>query len=175
MFKLFYNLIETMTPTKIQEQFMWLAHAEGKTFDEISKLLNVPRETISQWEIELRPLWQKIAEIKKIHTQKADELPFKDFYNWYLQHEQNKCCVYCGITEKQIEILFSKDDKLTKRNRGKKLELDRKSPNLPYDDTKNIVWACYWCNNAKTDTFSFEEFKIIGKTISEIWDKRLNQ
>lgn len=164
-----------MKPTETQEQFMWLAHAVGESFDEISKQLGVPRETISQWEIELRPLWQKIAEVKKIHTQKDVKMPFVNFYKWYKEHEENKCCAYCGITEDKIAILFSKDDKLTKRNRGKKLELDRKSPNLPYDDTKNIVWACYWCNNAKTDTFSFDEFKIIGKTIADIWKTRLNQ
>lgn len=33
--------------------------------------------------------------------------------------------------------------------------------------------ACYWCNNAKTDEFTAEEFKEIGKEIRKIWDVRL--
>ncbi|KOH46766.1 hypothetical protein NC99_04170 [Sunxiuqinia dokdonensis] len=37
------------------------------------------------------------------------------------------------------------------------------------------MFSCYWCNNAKTDTFSSEEFKIIGKEIGKIWEKRLTE
>jgi len=34
----------------------------------------------------------------------------------------------------------------------------------PYNDT-NCVFACYWCNNAKTDAFTEKEFKPIGDVI----------
>jgi hypothetical protein len=36
----------------------------------------------------------------------------------------------------------------------------------------NCVMAFYWCNNAKTDEFTEEEFKAVGKTIAGIWEKR---
>jgi hypothetical protein len=42
-----------------------------------------------------------------------------------------------------------------------------------YDDLDNLVFACYWCNNAKTDTFTFEEFKQVGEVFRNIWQKRL--
>lgn len=34
----------------------------------------------------------------------------------------------------------------------------------PYN-ANNCVFACYWCNNAKTDAFTDEEFMPIGKAI----------
>lgn len=34
--------------------------------------------------------------------------------------------------------------------------------------------ACYWCNNAKTDEFSAEEFAPVGKEIGEIFKNRKN-
>ncbi len=40
---------------------------------------------------------------------------------------------------------------------------------LPYDQLNNVVLACYWCNNAKTDTFTYEEFKEVGKVFANIW------
>jgi len=33
--------------------------------------------------------------------------------------------------------------------------------------------VCYWCNNAKTDEFTEEEFSKIGREIRNIWDDRL--
>jgi 5-methylcytosine-specific restriction endonuclease McrA len=65
----------------------------------------------------------------------------------------------------------------TKRidTRGKKLEFDRKISDASYDDLNNIVLACYWCNNAKTDTFTHEEFKEVGKVFANIWKNRFNQ
>ena len=37
----------------------------------------------------------------------------------------------------------------------------------------NVVLACYWCNNAKTDEFSPNEFKEIARGINEVWKRRL--
>jgi 5-methylcytosine-specific restriction endonuclease McrA len=55
------------------------------------------------------------------------------------------------------------------------LELERKKPNESYDNTDNLVLCCYWCNNAKTDEFTEEEFKEIGKVIGKIWQTRLQR
>lgn len=35
--------------------------------------------------------------------------------------------------------------------------------------------SCYWCNNAKTDEFTFEEFEEIGKSFGLVWNKRLKK
>ena len=83
-------------------------------------------------------------------------------------------CSYCGISLTQIEEL-GKNGKLNNKRsdtRGYTLEIDRKLPNLEYSK-KNCCMACYWCNNAKTDEFSPEEFKPIARGINEIWNKRL--
>jgi len=97
--------------------------------------------------------------------------PRKDF-DQLLEPEQK--CEYCHITRKQIDDLIDKR-KLYKKHitRGWSLEIDRKEPNLEYTK-KNCVMCCYWCNNAKTDEFSYDEFKIIGNEIKKIWHDRLN-
>jgi len=35
--------------------------------------------------------------------------------------------------------------------------------------------SCYWCNNAKTDEFTAEEFAVIGKAIAMVWHDRLRE
>jgi len=46
--------------------------------------------------------------------------------------------------------------------------LDRKDPKETYDNLDNLVWCCYWCNNAKSNFFTEEEFKPIGKSIGMV-------
>jgi hypothetical protein len=102
-------------------------------------------------------------------------VPFDKLYAWYESQEQ-KCC-YCGITEAEIARLIDGGLLTTKRlsKRGRHLEIERKDPNVCYDNFNNLSLACYWCNNAKTDTFTAEEFKSIGKAISQIWKDRLKE
>lgn len=97
--------------------------------------------------------------------------PRKDFDQML---EQEKECKYCHISKEQINDLIKKR-KLYKKHitRGWSLEIDRKEPNLEYTK-ENCVWCCYWCNNAKTDEFSYDEFKKIGDEIKKIWHDRLN-
>lgn len=96
--------------------------------------------------------------------------------------DENCKCEYCGMTKKELESRLPKDEKdigqetsffKTKRflsGRGWSMELDRKT------DTNytisNIVCSCYWCNNAKSDEFSYEEWLEVGEKIKEIWAKR---
>ena len=44
----------------------------------------------------------------------------------------------------------------------------------PYNKD-NCVLACHWCNNAKTDAFTADEFKPIGKEIGTTIQKILNE
>lgn len=84
------------------------------------------------------------------------------------------CCEYCGITVTDVERLVEKHQLYKKSLRGWTLEIDRKNSNYEYTKD-NCVMACYWCNNAKTDEFTYEEFKIIGKGIKKVWGSRLKK
>jgi hypothetical protein len=95
--------------------------------------------------------------------------PFPDFEKMF----ENPHCHYCKITEDQIAELIGKRKIFNKTLRGFSLEIDRKKANYEYTPD-NSVLSCYWCNNAKTDEFSEEEFKVIGEEIGKIWRKRLN-
>lgn len=78
------------------------------------------------------------------------------------------CCEYCGLTAQETRLLYEHYPECTRGGkRGKRLEWDRKNPFLPYS-IENLVKACYWCNSAKTNYFSYEEFKNIGPAIGAI-------
>jgi 5-methylcytosine-specific restriction endonuclease McrA len=83
-------------------------------------------------------------------------------------------CAYCGITLEMINDLAENQQLFKKNYRGWTFEVDRKNSNVEYTPD-NCVMSCYWCNNAKTDEFSFEEFLDIGEVIRSVWDKRLQK
>lgn len=39
----------------------------------------------------------------------------------------------------------------------------------------NVVPCCYICNCARNNNFSFEEMKLLGKTIKKIIENRINE
>lgn len=106
---------------------------------------------------------------------------FDQFYNWFNKENFEKGCFYCGTTNETSEKLYKiqldgiRPDATRGGKRGKRLELDRVNPSLPYDELNNIVWCCYWCNNAKSNFFTEDEFKPIaveiGKAIKKIVDQ----
>lgn len=112
----------------------------------------------------------KDREIRNLQLRKKElkSISFVDFKNWY--NSQNDCCIYCSLCSFETNRLYNKFPKSTRNGkRGKNLELDRKDPNIKnYSILENLCLACYWCNNAKTNYFSFEEFKIIGNAIQQI-------
>lgn len=105
-----------------------------------------------------------------------DQTSFEEFKKIYHKDDDKikRRCYYCGINEAQIEILVNELKIKTKRfyARGKTMEIDQKKPENGYKKC-NIVLACYWCNNAKTDEFDEVEFKKIGEVIGGIWLERL--
>ena len=139
-------------------------------------------------------LWYMNAEYVKIQDQKSffeqklkaaldidgeaiqvtDQFIF-DLYTWW--SNVDAVCHYCGISESVLSQLHEQPRHINKRwpQRGQSLELDRKQSDLPYTRIDNLALACYWCNNAKTDTFTYEEFRLIGRAINSIWILRLNQ
>jgi len=105
-------------------------------------------------------------------------ITFDQFYNnWFSKENFEKGCSYCGTTNKTSEALYKiqqeglRPDATRGGKRGKRLELDRVDPNLSYDNLNNIVWCCYWCNNAKSNFFSKEEFEPIAKEIGKSIEK----
>lgn len=117
-------------------------------------------------------------EVRKLYNSKKDlkQIDINEFQKWY--DSKNACCEYCGITADESLILFQKYPESTRGGRrGKRLELDRINPLIKNygQDIKNLTLACYWCNNAKTNYFTYEEFKRIGDTIKEIHLKRLSK
>ncbi|AEV34221.1 hypothetical protein Oweho_3270 [Owenweeksia hongkongensis DSM 17368] len=83
-------------------------------------------------------------------------------------------CTYCKITMSDIDTLASCLELFKKNERGWKLEMDRKNSNFEYLP-ENVVMACYWCNNAKTDEFTDVEFMVVGEAIGQVWKSRLNK
>lgn len=93
---------------------------------------------------------------------------FIDFQNWFDQKLFDKGCSYCGSTNEQSLELYNLRPNATRGGkRGKRLELDRMNPFVPYDNLENIVWCCYWCNNTKSNFFTADEFAGIAKAIGE--------
>jgi 5-methylcytosine-specific restriction endonuclease McrA len=85
-----------------------------------------------------------------------------------LYERDGRKCHYCGIEELDFTKLWGKFYGGRKRE---KLEIDRKD-NRPEYDIEYCVLACPICNNAKSDKFTYEEFKKVGNVIREIWQER---
>lgn len=154
-----------------QQKFLHLAVVKCIPYSEIEQELGISRKIFSPWWNELREQRLELTKIRTMWMSKCPELSYEDFAHWYQNVDKN--CFYCGLTEAEMQILWTKEPALTKRTRGRVLEIDRVGPNKDYNDFTNLVFACYWCNNAKTDTFTGEEFKKVGKVFSEIWRERL--
>ena len=92
----------------------------------------------------------------------------KNFYAWYENrfNEQKGLCEYCHLPGK-TKAYYGKT--FRKGRRGVNLEVDRKdnSQSQQYSP-ENCVLACYPCNNAKSDVFSYEEFLKIGEAIRKV-------
>lgn len=157
---------------KIQQRFIDTVYVQLKTFKETSVLLNVDISTIRQLNIDLEPIWRPITKVRDKWKTKKIAGNFWDFYHWV--KTTTECCHYCGITKEELDKLHHIGISNKRVTRGRTLEIDRKMPEEKYTNILNLTYSCYWCNNAKTDTFSEDEFMIIGKAISLVWNQRLN-
>ena len=87
-----------------------------------------------------------------------------------LYERDGKQCHYCGILEDEFYQIWS-GPFYGGFKRGQRLEIDRKASSLGYD-IENCVLACSVCNMAKSDKFSYDEFKEMGEVIRRIWQNR---
>ena len=112
---------------------------------------------------------ESIVKGKLIIRQGFEKTTFEEFEKWFNITEFEEGCHYCKTTNERSLELYNKRFYATRGGkRGKRLELDRKDPLKPYDELNNIVWCCYWCNNAKSNFFSEEEFKPIAESIGKV-------
>lgn len=155
-----------------KKEFLRLAVIQGEHYDHIEQILGLKRTVFAPWWDELKEERLKLTKVRALWKRKCPDLTFDEFASRYEEIGNN--CFYCGITQKEMDELWKKDPKLTKRTRGRTFEIDRIAPNEAYK-FGNLVLACYWCNNAKTDTFTGDEFKEVGKVFRQIWDKRLGK
>ena len=96
-----------------------------------------------------------------------------DFIKWYIS--AIKECCYCKCTEEELKkfYLIKKNNEAVKRvKRGQSLEIERKKDE-EYSEN-NCELACYWCNNSKSDVFTYDEFQPIGKVIGIAIRKKIN-
>ncbi|MEA3476466.1 MAG: hypothetical protein U9R23_08525 [Candidatus Cloacimonadota bacterium] len=131
-----------------------------------SDIINNNKKIVKKMKIEFKNYFENelnLDEFKK-------EIFFKD------KEKDKRICYYCGISEAQIEMLANNSKIKTKRfySRGKTMEIDQKKSENGYKKC-NIVLACYWCNNAKSDEFDEDEFQPIANGIRETWNKRLSE
>lgn len=111
-------------------------------------------------------------DIKK--KDKNDSFETMDVWcDWYLKQPKN--CCYCGVSSESLKTIFTDENELWKnaarKNRGLRLEIERVDPKDSYN-TKNCKFACYICNNAKSEFLSTEDFKPVAKGIAELWKNK---
>ena len=96
------------------------------------------------------------------------------FYIWYKDriNTQNGLCEYCNLPGDTTKNY--RNEGFRKGRRGFRLEVDRKNPKGKYSPN-NCVLACYPCNNAKSDVFTYAEFILIGKAIGEVKNRKLQR
>lgn len=162
-----------------QKEFIHLAVIDQLKYNDIEKILGIKRDVFSLWWNEFHAYREELSAIRKKYRSKEGALfvreDFWRFYDWF--KSKGTECHYCGISEKSINKLFELGLVNTKRQntRGRKLEIERIKPNESYSNTENLVSCCYWCNNAKTDEFTEEEFLAVGEAIGDIWKRRLGK
>jgi len=147
------------------QYYQWLPKDKLEGFKEKEMTVEMVFEMLSKYPDSLADTW-----FESYFQQFQKQFPEPDF-NRIIKVDK---CEYCGITLVDIEHLAEAQQIHKKYERGYTMEIDRKDANLEYT-AQNCVAACYWCNNAKTDEFTAEEFKPIGQLIGKTLKARLNQ
>lgn len=128
---------------------------------------------IQNWSDQNTHLKELLLKEYKILFQR-EYFPYSEFTKLFDQDPINRKCHYCKITDKDIELLRNKRKIKTKQFRGYSMEIDRINSNREYRP-ENVVLACYWCNNAKSDEFTSSEFSShIGPGVGKVWEERIS-
>jgi len=156
----------------ILQEYLNVYWQEEEDFEINDKKISEIYVEIKEWKDNNKP---NIDELQKHYIKKIFPVTvykkedFKAFFEGDIE------CEYCHMTEDSISNLIEIGEIHKKHiTRGWSLEIDRKKPNHEYSED-NCVWCCYWCNNGKTDEFTFKEFKKIGYVIESVWNDRLKK
>jgi hypothetical protein len=90
-----------------------------------------------------------------------------------LYKRDGRKCHYCGIAEDDFRAVWGQKF-YGGVKRGGRLEIDRKNHQGIYE-ISNCVLACALCNMAKSDMFTYNEFKRLGVVIREIWQHHVEE
>ena len=125
---------------------------------------------IRQWRVAKPDLE---AELRVIHDQHHC-LSAEEFKQLVDPQAGELACEYCELTERDFHQLTECGLIRTKRlsTRGNTLEFDCRDPEQGYT-RDNVALCCYWCNNAKTDEFTSDEFKPVALALAAVWRQRL--
>jgi hypothetical protein len=188
-FKTKWNLFLFECALNRKTKFTELDFEDFKIQDELvhiysAKYYQYLNEDVVKDNLTVEKVYEGINSLEKNHIDlkiKLENQYVKNFEDVFSLHDFERFvngrdsvprCAYCNINESIINELANKEKIFKKSQRGYSFEIDRKNSNKEYSK-ENCVLSCYWCNNAKTDEFTYEEFKEIGKSIEKIWKNRL--
>lgn len=188
-FKTKWNLFLFECALNGKADFTILEFDDFKILDELvhiyaAKYFQYLDDDIVENQMTVKDIYKWITSLEKNKSDLKSELEnqyVKNFEDVFSLHDFERFvngrdsvprCAYCNINESIINELANKEKIFKKSQRGYSFEIDRKNSNKEYSK-ENCVLSCYWCNNAKTDEFTYEEFKEIGKSIEKIWKNRL--
>lgn len=151
--------------SKIDQYKSWtlgMARTKYNSLDEFyQKELEINQNELNQ----LRNYFKRFNDLhtRYFNEQRKElfESPEK-FIEWY--DKQGESCNYCGITQSDLhKIVESRNGKLTlnqktKRSKGT-LEIEKLNPNHNYT-FNNSVLSCPFCNNAKSNLISEDEWRV---------------
>ncbi|SFQ48873.1 hypothetical protein [Hymenobacter arizonensis] len=127
-------------------------------------------ENIKSW---WKNLGDSKAKYRDIHSRRFG-IPSAQFKALFIS-DSELACAYCQITDAQFKTLIDARQIQTKRlrTRGSTFEIDCREPHLGYT-INNLAICCYWCNNAKTDEFTEDEFRPVAEALGRVWQQRLS-
>jgi hypothetical protein len=154
-----------------QEWNSYLSSHQAKSFDTVfgDSTIRELDDAIKSW---WKEIGDKMLEYEQIHRDQYCISPTE--FQALFTSQSELACEYCHTTETQFQRLINTGQIQTKRlrTRGTTFEIDCREPHLGYT-SGNLAICCYWCNNAKTDEFSQEEFQPVAEALGLIWQQRL--
>ena len=139
--------------------------------EELRKIFNQKKQKIER-------TISKKGIVKEKLVDGFEKTTFEEFQTWFKNSKYQSGCKYCGTSSISTLKLYNDAISGARHNwtrGGKRLELDRVDPFKKYDELKNLVWCCYWCNNAKSNFFTKDEFEPIAKEIGKAIKKIMGQ
>lgn len=171
------ELSQLLDPTSISQRLK----DDLTSFYEDMRKVRVLNEMYECWYDKNKKFYKELYNNYRSHLETNPDhktmLSKSDFRKFYKEDAAERACQFCEISESQISILRREGEIHTKRfySRGKTMEVDQLRPYGGYQED-NITRCCYWCNNAKTDEFSPEEYKkYIGMGMKALWQERLSR